>query len=163
MLNGKPGLAENIRKGTFREGTMLRNNGPKNLTVGPFFERNMAALLPQLDKTSSFERAHEALSRNTRQLWHLPCDFYDCPEGLLFRSGVFRATPSFQMKFDGFAQIRPSRFDVLALRRDVEFGASRDIQPVFFGNERRESVRHTRMLAELNVGRNPKRSNQLAQ
>jgi hypothetical protein len=54
-------------------------------------------------------------------------NFDRCPEFLRFDRSVFRRAPSFQVKFDGFAQISASTFDIVALRGDTQLGAAGDV------------------------------------
>ena len=69
------------------------------------------------------------------------------PEFLRFVGAVFRGAPGLQIQFDGFAQISASAFDVVTLRSDAQFWTAGDVKVFFFGDQDRESVSHTAMLA----------------
>jgi hypothetical protein len=75
-------------------------------------------------------------------------DFDRRPEFLTLDGPFFRRAPGFQIQFDGFAQISASILNVSALRSYAQFGASRDVKLIFFGDQNRESVSHRAMLSD---------------
>lgn len=112
----------------------------------------MAAFLTQFNEPCALESAYQALSGDTRQLWHLLCDFDDGPEGLLLGDAILRPTPSFEVKLNGFAEVCARGLDVFALRSDVKLGAARHVPVILFCDEPGEAVGHTQMLPDASRG-----------
>src|SRR5579859_2261176 len=77
------------------------------------------------------------------------------PELGSFGGPSIGSAPSFQIEFDGLAQIGACRFDVFPLRSYTKFGASRDIPIVFLGDEGREPIVHKAMLTKASVRGKP--------
>lgn len=127
MFYGESGLAKGVGRSPFGQSMVLWHDGPECLLGGSFFKRNVAALLAQFDESSPLKGADKALSGDTRQFRHLPGDFDNRPEGLLLGSAVLGVAPSFKIKLDRFAEIRPRGLDVFALGSHIEFGAARYI------------------------------------
>jgi hypothetical protein len=152
LFSGETGLAEYVGQSSFRERAMLRHEGTKILFRGSFFERDVAALLPQFRESRSLEGAYEALSG---QLRHLPGDFYNCPEGLLLGEGSLGPAPGFEVKLNRFAEIRPRGFDVFPLRSHIEFRAASHIPVGFFCDQGGKTVGHIQMLMEGGHGSKP--------
>lgn len=152
MFYSEAGLAKNIGQSSFGQSMVLRNNGVKGLFKRSLFERNVTALLAQFYKSSALERAHKALSGNTRQLRHLPGDFDDCPERLILGGAVIGTAPGFEVKFNRFTEIRARGFDVSTLRSHIEFGAAGHIKVAVFRDKGREAVGHVQMLMEADRG-----------
>src|SRR5579859_5557373 len=73
------------------------------------------------------------------------------PELGSFGGPSIGSAPSFQIEFDGLAQIGACRFHVFPLRSYTEFGAARDIPIGFLGDEGREPVVHKAMLTKASV------------
>jgi len=69
-------------------------------------------------------------------------DFYDSPEGRFATGRRLWDAPRFEIQFNGFAQVGPSRLDIFPLRCNAKFRAARDVPFFFFGDERREPVVH---------------------
>src|SRR5260370_37358471 len=64
-------LLEDVGESAFGQLRVHGNDCLKGFVVGTFFERNMAALLAQLHEARSFQCAHDALTGDTRQFWHV--------------------------------------------------------------------------------------------
>lgn len=75
-------------------------------------------------------------------------NFDGSPELGSFRGPAVRSTPCFEVELDGLAQVGAGGFDVFPLRRNTELGAACDIPFIFFGDEGREAIVHTAMLAK---------------
>lgn len=60
-----------------------------------------------------------------------------------------RRAPGFEVQLDGLTEAGASRFDILSLRGDSEFGTARDVPLLFLGDERAKAVGHTAMLLEV--------------
>src|SRR5271155_3070014 len=69
-------------------------------------------------------------------------DFYDGPERRLAAGRRLRHTPGFEIQFNGFAQVSPSRLDIFSLGRDAELRTTRHVPFLFLGDERGEAVVH---------------------
>lgn len=76
-------------------------------------------------------------------------DFDGCPKRLAVDGSLFGDAPSFEVEFDGFAQIGAGALDVFALGGNVQFGAAGDEPAIFLGDERGEAVSHKAMLAKV--------------
>jgi hypothetical protein len=97
LFYGETGLAKNVGQCPFGQSVVLWDNGTESLLRRSFFERDMAALLAQFDKSIALEGADKALSGDARQLRHLPGDFDNRPEGLLLGGAVLGAAPGFEV------------------------------------------------------------------
>ena len=145
-------MAEYVGQSSFRERAVLRHHGAKILFRGSFFERDVATFLPQSNESCSLEGAYETLSRNTRQLWHLPGDFDNCPEGRILREAILGPVPGFEVKLNRFAEIRPCGFDVFPLRSHIEFRAASHVPVGLFCDQSGKTVGHIEMLMEGGPG-----------
>jgi len=77
---------------------------------------------------------------------------FDCgPERFAFRCRTLGNAPSLEVKLDGFAKAGAGALDIFSLRSDVQFRTACDVPTVFFGNQRRESVSHKPMLADVHT------------
>ncbi|MCU1341578.1 MAG: hypothetical protein JWN92_1001 [Candidatus Acidoferrum typicum] len=142
MFNSEASLAEYIGQSSFGQSLVLRHNCTKIPFGRSFFQRNVAALLPQFDESSALEGANEALSGNTRQLRHLPGDFDNRPEGLLLGEVILGSAPGFEVKLNRFTEIRPCGLDVFPLRSHIEFRAASHIQVGLFCDQGGKAVGH---------------------
>ncbi len=124
MFCGKAGLAKDVGESPLSQSMVLRHDGPEGLLRRSFFEGHMTALLAQYNESSALEDAYEAHSGDTRQFRHLPGDFDNRPEGLLFGRAVLGITPGFEVELNRFAEICPRGLDVFALRSHIKFGAA---------------------------------------
>lgn len=115
MFYGEAGLAKYVGKCPFSQSMVLRHDGTEDFLRRSFFERDVAAFLAQFDESSALEDSDKALSGDTRQLWHLPGDFDNRPEGLLLGGAFLGTAPGFEVKLNRFAEIGPRGFDVIAL------------------------------------------------
>ena len=152
MFSGETGLTEYVGQSSFGQRAMLRHDSAKILFRGSFFERDVATFLPQFDESCSLEGAYEALSGNAGQLRHLPGDFYNCPEGLLLGEAILGPAPSFEVKLNRFAEIRPCGFDVFPLRSHIEFRAASHVPVGLFCDQSGKTVGHIEMLMEGGPG-----------
>ena len=124
MFNSEAGLAKNVGQSPFGKSLVLWHYGTESLLNRSFFEGDVTGLLAQFDESSALEDANESLSRDARQLRHLPGDFDNRPEGLLLGRAVLGPTPGFEVKLDRFAEIRSRGLDVFSLRSHIEFGTA---------------------------------------
>ena len=132
MFYGDASLAKDVGQGSFSQRMVLWHDGTEGFLSRSSFERDVAPPLAHFDESGALQGPDKALSGDTRQFWHLSCDFDDCPKGLLLGSAVFGAAPGFEVKLNRFTKIRARGLDVFALRCHVEFRAARHVQVAVF-------------------------------
>src|SRR5487761_121099 len=93
LLCAKASLLEDVGERSFGNCRMHRNNGSMDLFDRPFFERNVAALLPHFDKASAFQRADKPLAGNAWQLRHFNWRYRRTSRTVAGRRNLFQVRP----------------------------------------------------------------------
>jgi hypothetical protein len=152
LLYREASLLEDVRERTLSDLGVHGYNSAPRLVSDLSFQRNVASFLAQLHEPCSLERANHAVSGNDwkfgRHARPLPRHFDEGPKRLGGLFSGFGLAPGFEVELDRFAQVIARRFDVGALRRDVEFRTASHVQVIFLGDERGKAIRHNEMVSK---------------
>src|SRR5256885_9388050 len=126
-------------------------HGNNSLKTWPSKWRSSDTWLPFWRSSTNPARFSARITRSPETLGSFGIsagDFQSCPERLALSWTLFWNAPGFEVELDRFAQVGARRFDVLALRRDIQLRTSGDVPSVFFCDERRKAISHRAMLTK---------------